>query len=386
MAALQLEVSPQSFNISPEGPEDARFVAREHLPTGQPAYLESALPPELARRVVQEALSLTRPMHCRLIVESGDESVFLDLPLMYDPKAAPDFRLRTPEGLESVEFVLNVRPDGQATANLHVRYAGVPVDRALSYARFLQALYREEGTLYLTPLEPQEMKLELLDLPLPLDPAGKHEIEDRLRFLEVLDEIGRATGAEFVYPSEVEDEDLSNVNHVLKAIRSGWVAQRVTDFATPLTSEGVRDLLELVDQEGEVARAFYQTNEGEIRSIFGTPVDLGASSWYISGARLQTSRAEMEEWLASKRQQSDSFEARWAPVDDVLVHYFYHEWPKPSLDTVLRNLKAFEAEYGMTSEEFRQAWENGEPKARGIEEGDIWISFLDARQALEQGN
>ena len=59
MAALQLEVSPQSFNISSEGPEDGRFVGREDLPAGQPSHLESPLPPGLARRVVEDALSLT---------------------------------------------------------------------------------------------------------------------------------------------------------------------------------------------------------------------------------------------------------------------------------------------------------------------------------------
>lgn len=386
MAALQLEVSPQSFNISSEGPEDGRFVAREDLPAAQPSHLKSALPPELARRVVEDALSLTRPVRSRLTVEGEGEQVSLDLPLEYDPEAILGIRLRTPEGTQGFKFVLDARPDGQATISLNVRYAGLPVGRALSYARFLRALYGNKGKLYLTRLEPEELKLQLLELPLPLDPSGKEDVEGRLRLLEALDEIGRATGAEVIYPAEVEDEDLSNVNHVLKAIRSGWVAQRFTDFATPLTPEGVKNLLDLVEEEGEVARAFYQTNAGEIREVFGTPVDLGPSSWYISGARLQTTRAEMREWLASGSERDDSFEARWTPVDNVLVHYFYPEWPKPSPDVVRRNIEAFEDEYGMSSDEFRQAWEKGELRVRGIEDGDIWISFLDAQEALKQGN
>lgn len=386
MTVPQLQVSPQSFNVSPEGPEDGQFVSRRDLLTGQPAHLESALSPELARRVVEEALSLTRPMRCRLTVEDGGDQVILDLLLKYDPAAAPGFRLRTPDGTQSIGFVLNASPDGKATLNLDVRYAGLPVDRALSYAHFLSALYREEGTLYLTRLEPEELKLELLELPLPLDPAGKGETEDRLRFLEALEEIGRATGAEFVYPSEVDNEDFRNLNHVLKAIHGGWVAQRITDFTTPMGPEGVKNILEITAQEGEVLKALAMTTEWERVNIFGTWVALGPSTRYVSAARLQTTRAEMEEWLASEPKQDDSFEIRWTPEDGTLVHVFYHEWPKPSLDVVRRNIETFENEYGMSSDEFRRAWENGEPKARDIEDGDIWISFLDAREALEQGN
>lgn len=387
MIALRLEVPLGGFNVAPEGPEDGHLVTLQDFPpVEEPIHLESALPPALARHVVEEALSLGRPVRCRLSVESEDGVASLDLPLKVDPEATPDFRLRTPEIAQGLEFVLDARPDGHATLDLDVRYAGLPVDGALSYARFLSALYRKEGTLYLTRLEPEEEKFELLELPLPLDPVGKSEVEDRLRLLEALDEISRATGAGIVYPAQIEDDDLRNVNHVLKAIRSGWVAQRVSDFATPLTPEGVKNLLDLVDQEREVSRAFYQENGSEIRGVLNARAALGPSRWYISGARLYTTRAEMEEWLASKPRQGDSFEARWVPMDDVLAHFFYPEWPKPSLDVVRRNLEAFEEEYGVDSDEFRRAWEAGEPRARGIEEGDIWISFLDAREALEQGN
>lgn len=383
----QLQVPLGEFNVASEGPEGGHLLTFRDLPPAEePAHLESSLPPALARHVVEEALSLTRPVRCRLTVEGGGETASLDLILEYDLEAAPDFCLRTPHGTQGIRFVLNARSDGQATLDLDVRYAGLLVDRALSYARFLSALYRKEGTLYLTRLEPEEEKFDLLELPLPLDPIGESEVEDRLRLLEALNEIGRATGAEIVYPAESEDEDLREINHILKAIRSGWVAQRVSDFVTPLTPQGVRDLLGLVVQEGEVSRAFYQENEFEIRKVLNAQVALGPSSWYISGARLQTTQDALEGWLASKPRQEDSFEARWVPVDDVLVHFFYPEWPKPSLDVVRRNLGAFEEEYGMDSDEFRRAWEAGEPRARSIEEGDIWISFTDAREALEQGN
>jgi hypothetical protein len=68
-------------------------VAREDLPTGLPSHLESALPPELARRVVEDTLSLSRPVRSRLTVEGVDEQVSLDLPLEYTPEAQSGFRL-----------------------------------------------------------------------------------------------------------------------------------------------------------------------------------------------------------------------------------------------------------------------------------------------------
>ena len=386
MASSRLQLPSGELNRSVEGPEDGQFVGRRDLVTMQPAHLESALPPELARRIVEEALSLARPLHSRLSVESVGGSVSIDLPLRFDPGVTPGFRLLTPEDLQGIAFVLDALPDGRANIDLNVRYAGLPVSKALSYARFLRALYGEEGTLYLTRLEPEELRLELLRLPLPLDPAKKDETEGVLRSFEALDEIGRATGAEFVYPAEVDDQDLGNVNHVLKAIRSGWVALRVTDFTTPLNAEGVKNVLDMVAREGEVARAFAMTSEGELYKIFDTWVNLGPSTRYVSAARLQNSRDEMEEWLALEHGGDDSFEVRWAPEGDGMVHVFYNDWPKPSPDVARRNIEAFEQEYGMSSDDFRRAWEKGEPKARSIEDGDIWLTFLDTQGVAEQGS
>ena len=75
MAAPQLQISPENFNVSSQKPEDGGFVARQNLPTRQPAHLESALPPALARRVVEEAVSLTRPVRYRLTVEGESGSL-----------------------------------------------------------------------------------------------------------------------------------------------------------------------------------------------------------------------------------------------------------------------------------------------------------------------
>ena len=386
MSAPQPQVSPENFNVYRDAlDEEDPIVVREALPAREPTHMEAGLPPGLARRVVKDAVllaSLTQPMRSRLTVAGKDGAASVDLPLRIDTGAAPGFRIETPDSAGGITFVLDARTDGRGTLRYDVRYIGLPLERALSYARFVRALYWEEGTLSLTRLAPTEVRVDLVGLPLTLDSVGKEEAENRLRLLEALDEVSRMTGTDFVYPTEIDDEDVRNLNHVLKAIHGGWVALHVTDFTTPMGPEGVRNILDVVAEEGEVLRALAMKSEGERAKTFDSWVDLGPSVRYVSGARLATPRSELEEWLASERSEDDSFEVRWTPEDDALVHVFYDEWPKPSLDVARRNIEAFEEEYGMTSEDFRRAWESGEPEVRAIEDGDIWISFLGAREAL----
>lgn len=380
----QLQVLPENFNLSPEEPEDRRFAFPEVLPLGhEPTHLESALPPDLAHRVVAEMLSLTRPVNARLTIEGKGNSASLELPLQINPRVQGP-RLSTPDGTEGIEFVLEYGSDGRGKLELNIRYAGLPVGKALSYARFLRDLYLPEGILYLTRLEPDEERFELFRLPLPLDPVGKDEAEDRVRFLETLNEVGRVTGAEFVHPSEVDDEDLRNLNHVLKATRGGWVALPVIDFTTPMNREGVKRVLDLVAEEGEVLRAFAMTAEWERIGVFDTWVDLGPSVRYVYGARLVTPRSEMEGWLASGLRKDDSFDIRWAPIDGARVHVFYHEWPKPSLEAIREDIRAFEEEYDMDSEEFQRARESGEAWAHEVEGGDVWLTLLEAERRLRR--
>jgi hypothetical protein len=389
MDAPQLLVSPEDFNISREASdEEGDVVVGEDLLTQEPAHLESALPPELARRVVEEAILLAemmRPVRGRLTVEREGAIASLDLSLHVDPGAMPGLHIETPAGAEGVEFVLDARPDGRGTLRFDVHYAGLPLEQALSYARFLRALYWEKGTLSLTRLEPTEVTFELIKLPLPLDPAAKERTEDMVHLLEALDEVERATATEFVYPSEVDDEDLRNLNHALKAIRSGWIALPVTDFTTPMGPEGVRNILRVVAEEGEVLKALAMTAEWERVRVFDAWVDLGPSVRYISGARLATQRSEMEDWLASNPESDTSFNIRWVPVDDAWVHVFYNDWPKPSRKAIREDIRAFEEEYGRSSDEFRRAWEGGEQWARELEGGDVWITLLDAEGHIRPG-
>src|SRR5215210_4700280 len=106
MTTSQLQVLPENFNLSPEEPEDGRFAFPEVLPLGhEPTHLESALPPDLAHRVVAEMLSLTRPVNARLTIEGKGNSASLELPLQIDPRVQGP-RLSTPDGTEGIEFIL----------------------------------------------------------------------------------------------------------------------------------------------------------------------------------------------------------------------------------------------------------------------------------------
>lgn len=261
MAAPQLQVLPENFNVSPVAPEEGRILGQGALSHAQEgAHLKSALPPELGRRVAERALFQDRPVLVRLTVEGEGNSASVELPIHVDPTAVSGFRLTTPVGAEGFEFVLDGSTDGSDTLRINARYAGLSVNRALSYARFLRALYWDKGTLYLTRLEPYEERFALFDLPLPLNPSNKSATEDRVRFLEALDEIGRAAGTALVCPSEVDEGNLRNLNHILKVIRGGWVALPVTDFTTPMTSEGVKNILDLVKQDGDVVRDLAMTS------------------------------------------------------------------------------------------------------------------------------
>ena len=389
MVSQQLPVTRKPQSVSSEAQEDERPMLQGSLPSPLgPIQLDTALPPELARRVVEEVFSVTRPVRCRLAAEHKGKSVSLELPLRMDPEVSSGFRLITPDNRE-IEFVLGVHHDRRLTIRLYVRYGGLPVDKALSYARFVQALLGSEGTLYLDRLELDEERIELVPLPLPIDPATKDDADNRVHFLQALSEIERATGAEFLYPAveEVGEDDLENINYVLEAIRVGWITVPIVDFTTPTNSEGVRNFLEVTAQEeGGAIKQFAMTTEGEQFPIFDVQVNLGPSVHFVSAARLDTPRSDMESWLATNPGPDDSFNVRWVPTEDDLYHIIYQELPKPSLIATREDIRAFEEDTGRSSAEFRRAWEDGEAWARELEYDEVWLTLLDAEHHLERGS
>ncbi|HLM77576.1 MAG TPA: hypothetical protein VK361_04180, partial [Rubrobacteraceae bacterium] len=323
------------------------------------------------------------PMLYRITVGTSEGSISLDLPMHAYSEATSGSGITTGDATEVV-FVLEARLDQRVFLQLNVHYAGLPLSKALHYTRFLLTLSSSKGTLYLTRLEPQEESFELVDLPLPWDSAQKEETKARLSLLTALSEVSEATGVEFAYPSKIDEQDLRDLNYILKVIRGGWVALPITDFTTPMDPEGIKNIIDLIGQKGNESGALGMSSPGERVKIFDTWVDLGPSIRHISGARLDTPLSEMKEWLASNPEPQESFSVRWVPVEDAPLHVFFHDWPKPSLTATREDIKAFEAENGKTSEEFRQAWESGEEWAREVEDGDVWLTLLDVERHLQR--
>jgi hypothetical protein len=205
---------------------------------------------------------------------------------------------------------------------------------------------------------------------------------DRLRVLEALHEILLATGVEISYPEDSEDEEdsLDNLNFVLKAIRGGWVVSSVEGFSTHVAAEEVRLLLEELRRNGEVDRAFLFELPEEAYDVFGKVVNLGPSRRYLAAARLVTTRQEMESWLGTSPAGGAHLDLSWKPVDDMPLHVFFEDWPKTSLGSVERDIREFEAVYGVGSERFRQGRERGEAWIEEIEDANRWFALLQARE------
>ncbi len=386
MVGLQFEVPPENFNVPSEELEEQFAGLKSFLPSEGLTHLGSMPQIETLVQAATNSSPLGALVPIRVEARGLDLAVALNLVLRLDPWPEGGFVLRTPDGDEArgMRMKLIMLPDDRANLTFNVRYEGLPVGEALSYARFLRALYREEGTLNLVGPAPDEDRMVLLDLPVSVDPTEQSEVEERLRLLEALDEIGEVTATEFFYPSQADEEDLKNLNHVLKVIRGGWVAQHVTDFTTPLNSEGVRNMMAVAGEQGEVLQDMALTAAWERVEVFGTVVDLGPHVRYVASARLVTPSSEVEEWLATGPGQNDSFHLRWVPADDAWVHVFYSEWPKPSLGAVRDDIRAFEEEHERSSGRFLRDWENGEKWAREAAGADVWRTLLQAERHLAE--
>ena len=286
---------------------------------------------------------------------------------------------------------LRIVPE-EETLNAELRYIGKPLTEALASARFFDTLMGTPGRLVFEARLPGEggarvgERFKIGDLPLPMPEPKREAHRDRLKVLEALHEILLATGIEISYPEDTEDDEagLGNLNFVLKAIRGGWVASSVDGFSTHLGRAEVRALVKELARDGEVGRAFLFEIPEEAYEVFGTRVSLGPSRRYLASAKLVTGREEMEAWLGSGQGNAARLDLLWEPTDGVPLHVFFDDWPKTSAGSVERELREFEAVYGVGTERFEQGRERGEAWTREIQDAARWSALALAREELRE--
>lgn len=348
---------------------------------GERSDVAASIPPELV-----ELQKSTTSVRGALVVSTGEGETRSEMFIQSVPVEGGGMAFRFFDESGVLEFNFFVMSGVQGTINISTHYSQKPLDVALEGALFFDLLTRNPGMLYFEVYEPEFHRFPVAELPLPIPEAFVNQHRDRLRLLEALHEVWRETGVEIRYPEDTEDDDvgLSNLNHVLKAIRSGWVPEWVSSFNTPMAASEAQIILEESRRNGEVLRAFGFEVPNESYRIFGKQVDLGPSRRYLASARLITSREEMERWFSREPGTTDHLDLTWEPTDDLPVHVFYFEWPKTSEDSVKRALKDFETVYGQSSDRFRRAWEAGEAWAQEIEDGKEWFSLIQALDELAQ--
>lgn len=342
--------------------------------------ISASIPPEIVE--LQEAAT---PVRGALVVSTSEGETRVEMLIQSVPLEGGGMASRFFDEGEVLEFNFLMMPDNQGTINISTHYLQKPLDVALEGALFFDSLTHAPGTLYFEIYEPEFHRFPVAELPLPIPEAFVDQHRDRARLLEALHEVWRETGVEIRYPADTEDDiGLSNLNHVLKAIRSGWVPEWVSSFNTPMAKAEVQTILEELRRNGEVLRAFGFEVPNESYRVFDKQVDLGPSRRYLASARLVTTLEEIESWFSREPATTDHFDLTWEPTDDLPIHVFYFKWPRTSDDSVKRALKDFENVYGYSSDRFRRAWEAGEAWAQEIEDGKEWFSLIQALDELTQ--
>ena len=290
---------------------------------------------------------------------------------------------------DSAETLLLRASAGADTLTVNVLYGEKPLDASFASARFLELLATTPGVLYfdgyaaLNEGEPALHRVEVTDLPLPMPEPWLEDHRNRVRLLEGLVTIWRNTGIEIRYPVDTEDEEgLRNYNFVQRAVRGGWVALSVASFDIHVSAAQARALLEELQTEGEIGRAFYLEVPTESYRVFGQEVNLGPSGRYLAAATLRTSREEIEAQLNSRSGNAGTVDLVWEPMGDIPMHVFFDQWPRSSVDAIRQDLREYEAMYEVRSRHFKRAWEQNESWTREIPDGSRWFSLIEADEEI----
>lgn len=386
---LQLEELP-SRQADFRGVLTAPNGAGIRLLPGEEQVAAEAPPPSraLAAEMSRErAAGETMVLEGVLTASTSGGDVQLPVTNLVEMPAEGGIRLTFTDRAETIS--LRILPEAEAL-NAQLRYIGKPLADALASARFFDALLGTPGRLAFQPHLPGGEavgeRLEIGDLPLPVPDQKREAHGDRLELLEALQEILLATGVEVRYPEDSEDrhDGLDTLNFVLKAIRGGWVPSSVDGFVTRLGADEVRALLAELTRDGEVGRAFLFDLPEESYGVFGERVDLGPSRRYVAAATLATGREEMEAWLGDGAGEGARLDLLWQPAGGAPMHIFFEDWPKTTLGSVERELREFEAVYGVGTERFRQGRERGETWTREVQDAPRWAALAQARQELRE--
>src|SRR5215212_926617 len=147
MVAQPIPVEPGLFRAEREELAQVLDIAEKIRPVTERVSVptDAGGPSEPARTRQMKATD-TIPVQCLLTVDGGGDRVSLTLPLRSIPIAPPDvYELQTLGTVKGLKVTLRVSATGQGNLELQTNYIGLDASRALSYARFVDALKREDG-------------------------------------------------------------------------------------------------------------------------------------------------------------------------------------------------------------------------------------------------
>jgi hypothetical protein len=283
------------------------------------------------RETVRRATLANPPVLCLLAVDFGDGPVSLTLPMSVDSSGAPrTYLLETPGTVPGLELRMRLSSeDMRAEFSITTDYAGVSVDKVVSYARFAEALRREQGLFKVSRYhEGRPLHLATIPLPLPFDEEDRERARRDLHFWESVHEVATSTGTDLVCPEIVAEEDLRNLDRVLRVIRDGQLEEKVKEFAIPLPPDTVRNLVNTVEREGAVVEGLTLDFPNERQRLFGADIELGRCIRYVPKARLLNPLADMHKWLARDHRPGDSYKIAWMPIDDAPLRAMFPNWPR----------------------------------------------------------
>lgn len=316
-----------------EREDPARVLSLTEIRTAtERVSLRTKLGSDEASVVAPRAAVARLPVRCLLVVEDGGEKTSLTLPMRSTPVDPPyTYYMETPGTVRGLRLAINVSDAEQGTLQLETDYTGLEATLAASYARFVAALKRSEGTFTVSAyVNNIPRHLMTIHLPLPFEDSDRERSGQELSFWEAVREVSNATGTKLFCPPEITDEDLKSLNVVLGAVRNGWIVEKIRSFTIPPTAETAANLLQVLEEEGGILKSLAMVTEHENYEIFGAEIRLGKCVRHVSAARMLTPPDEIREWLASDPTERGTLTTLWEPVDEAPMTVLFHEWPKAS--------------------------------------------------------